>query len=211
MGNKIMKIDRIELKFKDEKGHIKSLDEFSEMFEHGFYFVEHPKEMNGTRVIMCITSNFENRIFSFNFNRKDIEWGHYWIDKLVQKWTIIWEWYNQADIDSCKKFDTVSSTIEIIKKRFGEQSEEYRKQLALSLEVIEQSSDIEETSESKMNYNNMEWILEYDEKNSFERIRSEKIYFDNDLKVWIDLEYSLSAIREIIRKVDVYTRTYVED
>ena len=206
-----MKIDQIELRFKDTKGHIKSLDEFSEMFEHGFYFVKHPKEMDGTRVIMYVTSNFENRIFSFNFNRKDIEWGHYWIDKLVQKWTIIWEWYNQADIDSCKKFDTVSSTREIIKKRFGEQSEEYRKQLALSLEVIKKSSDIEETSESKMNYNNMEWILEYDEKNSFERIRSEKIYFDNDLKVWIDLEYSLSAIREIIRKVDVYTRTYVED
>lgn len=206
-----MKIDQIELKFKDPKGHIKSIDEFSGMFEHGFYFVDHPKEMDGTRVIMFITSNFENQIFSFNFDRKDVEWGHYWIDKLVQKWTIIWEWYNQADIDSNEKFDPASSTLEIVKKRFGEQSEQYRKQLALSLEVIEKSSDIEETSESKMNYNNMEWILEYDEKNSFERISSEKIYFDNDLKVWIDLEYSLSAIREIIRKVDVYTRTYVED
>lgn len=54
-----MKIDQIELKFKDTKGHIKSIDEFSEMFEHGFYFVDHPKELDGTRFIMCITSNFE--------------------------------------------------------------------------------------------------------------------------------------------------------
>lgn len=57
----------------------------------------------------------------------------------------------------------------------------------------------------------MEWVLEYDDENSFERIRNENIYFDNDLKVWIDLEYSLSAIQEIILKVDIYTRTYVED
>lgn len=211
MENKIMKIDQIELRFKNKDGHIRSFDEFSEMFEHGFYVVEHPKEMSGTRVIMCVTSNFENQIFSFSFDRKDVEWGHYWIDKLVQKWTIIWEWYNQADIGSNEKFDSASSTLEIIKKRFGEQSEQYREQLALSLTELKQNSDIEEASKSTLNHDNMEWVLEYDDENSFERIRNEKIYFDNDLKVWIDLEYSLSAIQEIILKADIYTRTYVED
>lgn len=59
----------------------------------------------------------KNQIFSFSFDRKDVEWGHYWIDKLVQKWTIIWEWYNQVDIGSNKKFDPASSTLEIIKKK----------------------------------------------------------------------------------------------
>jgi len=205
---KIMKIDFIELKFKDEKGHIKSLDEFSEMFEMGFYLVEHPEWTVRTRVIMDIDSDCENRIFSFDFNRKDIEWGHYWVDKLIQKWTIIWEWYYQSHIDSNQKFTLGSTTIEDAKMRFGENSEEHNSIRSLSNVALEEEVG---TSESELNRDNMEWVLDFDEKNSIERMREEKMYFDHDLKIWIDLEHSLPAIRKIIRKVDTFERPSSED
>lgn len=104
MKKTIMKIDKIELKFKKRNGQIQSIEEFSKKFDNGFYFVEHPDVITGTRVVMHVTSNFKNDTFSFDFNRKDIEWGHYWVDKLVQKWTIIWEWFYQADLVTNKSY-----------------------------------------------------------------------------------------------------------
>lgn len=104
MKKTVMKIDKIELKFKKRNGQIQSIEEFSKEFDNGFYFVEHPDVINGTRVVMHVTSNFKNDTFSFDFNRKDIEWGHYWVDKLVQKWTIIWEWFYQADLVTNKSY-----------------------------------------------------------------------------------------------------------
>lgn len=194
-----MKIDKIELKFKKRNGQIQSIEEFSKKFDNGFYFVEHPDVITGTRVVMHVTSNFKNDTFSFDFNRKDIEWGHYWIDKLVQKWTIIWEWFYQADLVTNKSYILGE---EDIKKRFGEQSQEYRE--LSSFNSIPINLVFEETSDSEMNYNNMDWVLDFDERNSFERMKTEKIYYDNDLKVWIDLEYSLPAIKQIIRVVDFH-------
>ncbi|HCN59345.1 MAG TPA: hypothetical protein DIS82_14415 [Exiguobacterium sp.] len=199
MKKTIMKIDKIELKFKKRNGQIQSIEEFSKKFDNGFYFVEHPDVITGTRVVMHVTSNFKNDTFSFDFNRKDIEWGHYWIDKLVQKWTIIWEWFYQADLVTNKSYILGE---EDIKKRFGEQSQEYRE--LSSFNSIPINLVFEETSDSEINYNNMDWVLDFDERNSFERMKTEKIYYDNDLKVWIDLEYSLPAIKQIIRVVDFH-------
>ncbi len=199
MKKTIMKIDKIELKFKKRNGQIQSIEEFSKKFDNGFYFVEHPDVITGTRVVMHVTSNFKNDTFSFDFNRKDIEWGHYWIDKLIQKWTIIWEWFYQADLVTNKSYILGE---EDIKKRFGEQSQEYRE--LSSFNSIPINLVFEETSDSEINYNNMDWVLDFDERNSFERMKTEKIYYDNDLKVWIDLEYSLPAIKQIIRVVDFH-------
>lgn len=199
MKKTIMKIDKIELKFKKRNGQIQSIEEFSKKFDNGFYFVEHPDVITGTRVVMHVTSNFKNDTFSFDFNRKDIEWGHYWVDKLVQKWTIIWEWFYQADLVTNKSYILGE---EDIKKRFGEQSQEYRE--LSSFNSIPINLVFEETSDSEINYNNMDWVLDFDERNSFERMKTEKIYYDNDLKVWIDLEYSLPAIKQIIRVVDYH-------
>lgn len=199
MKKTIMKIDKIELKFKKRNGQIQSIEEFSKKFDNGFYFVEHPDVITGTRVVMHVTSNFKNDTFSFDFNRKDIEWGHYWIDKLVQKWTIIWEWFYQADLVTNKSYILGE---EDIKNRFGEQSQEYRE--LSSFNSIPINLVFEETSDSEINYNNMDWVLDFDERNSFERMKTEKIYYDNDLKVWIDLEYSLPAIKQIIRVVDFH-------
>ncbi|WP_214851579.1 hypothetical protein [Exiguobacterium sp. s193] len=203
MKKTVMKIDKIELKFKKRNGQIQSIEEFSKEFDNGFYFVEHPDVINGTRVVMHVTSNFKNDTFSFDFNRKDIEWGHYWVDKLVQKWTIIWEWFYQADLVTNKSYILGE---EDIKKRFGEHSQEYR-ELSLSLSSsnsIPINLVFKETSDSELNYNNMDWVLDFDEKNSIERMRTEKNYYDNDLNVWIDLEYSLPAIKQIIRVVDFH-------
>lgn len=199
MKKTIMKIDKIELKFKKRNGQIQSIEEFSKKFDNGFYFVEHPDVITGTRVVMHVTSNFKNDTFSFDFNRKDIEWGHYWVDKLVQKWTIIWEWFYQADLVTNKSYILDE---EDIKKRFGEHSQEYRE--LSSSEPIPTNLVFEETSDSEINYNNMDWVLDFDERNSFERMRTEKIYYDHDLNVWIDLEYSLPAIKQIIRVVDYH-------
>ncbi|RDB34320.1 hypothetical protein [Exiguobacterium sp. RIT594] len=199
MKKTVMKIDKIELKFKKRNSQIQSIEEFSKEFDNGFYFVEHPDVITGTRVVMHVTSNFKNDTFSFDFNRKDIEWGHYWVDKLVQKWTIIWEWFYQTDLVTNKSYILGE---EDIKKRFGEQSQEYRE--LSSFNSIPINLVFEETSDSEINYNNMDWVLDFDERNSFERMKTEKIYYDNDLKVWIDLEYSLPAIKQIIRVVDFH-------
>jgi len=59
--------------------------------------------------------------------------------------------------------------------------------------------------ESQINHDNLDWVIDFDDKNSFGKIRNESLYFDHDLRVWVDLEYSLSAIREPISKVDVYS------
>lgn len=165
----VLKIDSIELKFKNEDGKIESLDEFSSNFDQGFYLDVHSETFKDTKVVLCLQSNLGIHTFSFGFNRKDVVWGHYLVDKLVQKWKIIWEWFHQASIDSKSSFDDM---------------------------------------ESQINHDNLDWVIDFDDKNSFGKIRNESLYFDHDLRVWVDLEYSLSAIRELISKVDVYS-TYI--
>lgn len=169
MEDIILKIDSIELKFKNGDGKIESLDEFSSNFDQGFYLNVHSETFKDTKVVLCLQSNLGSHTFSFDFNRKDVEWGHYLVDKLVQKWTIIWEWFYQVRIDS-------------------------------KLSLDEEQSEI--------NHENLDWVLDFDDKNSFDKIRDEKLYYDHDLKALIDLEYSLPAIRKVISQVDLYARKY---
>lgn len=162
-----LKIDSIELKFKSTDGTIQSIESFSAQFERGFYLVEHPKKFKDIKIEMYINSNLGNHTCGFGFNQKDVEWGHYLVDKLVQKWTIIWEWFYQAWIDSKISLDE---------------------------------------EQSEINHDNLDWVLDFDDKNSFSKIRDEKLYYDHDLKALIDLEYSLPAIRKVISQVDLYAR-----
>jgi len=167
MNNIILKIDSIKLKFKNKEEDIQSLEEFSSQFERGFYLNEYPESLKNTKVIMYLHSNLGNHTFGFNFNRKDVEWGHYLVDKLVQKWTIIWEWFYQSHIDSKINLDE---------------------------------------EQSEINHDNLDWMLNFDEKNSFKKIRNEKLYYDHDLKTRVDLEHSLPAVLEVISQVDIYAR-----
>lgn len=50
-------------------------------------------------------------------------------------------------------------------------------------------------------HKNMDWMIEFD-KNSFEKTRREKIYFEHDFQFWIDFDHSLPAIREIILELE---------
>jgi len=50
------------------------------------------------------------------------------VDKLVQKWKIIWEWFHQTGIDSKSSFDDM---------------------------------------ESQINHDNLDWVIDFDDKNSF--------------------------------------------
>lgn len=70
----ILKIDSIELKFKNEDGKIESLDEFSSNFDQGFYLDVHPETFKKTKVVLCLQSNLGSHTFSFSFNRKDVVW-----------------------------------------------------------------------------------------------------------------------------------------
>lgn len=67
----VLKIDSIELKFKNEDGKIESLDEFSSNFDQGFYLNVHSETFKDTKVVLCLQSNLGNHTFSFGFNRKD--------------------------------------------------------------------------------------------------------------------------------------------
>jgi len=202
VNDQVLKIDKIELKFKDRDERIQSIEEFSKQFERGILFFEHPETVNDSVIIMDIASNYGAHSCHFKFDRMDIDMGHYLIDELVRKWSLIWTWYNQAHFDSNKELRKYPSIFEMVKSRFGEASQEYEALLNLSPEEVQMYMDAGEVDEIDDIHKNMDWMIEFDNKNSFEKMRREKIYFEHDFQVWVDLNHSLPAIREIILELE---------
>lgn len=202
MNNQILKIDGIDLRFQDRLGRIQTITEFSRHFEKGILFWGHPETTNDSMVIMEMDSNYGSHTFRFKFDRMDIDFGHPLIDELVRKWSLIWTWYNQAHFDSDEKLRKYSSMFESIKSRFGEGSEEYEALLDSSPEDIQMYLNSGEVDEFQDVHRDMEWMIEFDERNSFENMRKDKVYFEHDFQVWVDLEHSLPAIREVILSLE---------
>lgn len=128
--------------------------------------------------------------------------GHYLIDELVRKWSLIWTWYYQAHFASNKKLRKYPSIFELVKSHFGETSKEYESLLNSSPEEIQMYKDAGEVDEIEDIHKNMDWIIEFDNKNSFKKIRKDKVYFEHDFQIWVDLEHSLPAIRKIILELE---------
>jgi len=202
VNDQTLKIDEIELKFKDREGRIQSIGEFSRQFERGILFFGHPETAKDSVVIMNIVSNYGSHVYHFKFDRMDIEMGHYLIDELVRKWSLIWTWYYQAHFASNKKLRKYPSIFELVKSHFGETSKEYESLLNSSPEEIQMYKDAGEVNEIEDIHKNMDWMIEFDNKNSFKKIRKDKVYFEHDFQIWVDLEHSLPAIRKIILELE---------
>lgn len=137
------------------------------------------------------------KMISHPKGERNEEWQSFKLSKLAQHWSTIYEWLNKRDFKTKRPFKHFSTRYEAeearstpedweIIKRFS--AEEFELRIGPNEEGLDEFQELEE---------NMNLILEYEDKNSREFI-NEGRYYDYLLEEWINPRESFLALEPFI-------------
>lgn len=198
---KLRTIKSIEVFFQDfDSKELENLFEFALRKNIRLHELLEDESLEGDLIYEVKFSDGTAKVISHPKGERNEEWQSFKLSKLAQHWSTIYEWLNKSDFKTKRPFKHFSTRYEAeearstpedweIIKRFS--AEEFELRIGPNEEGLDEFQELEE---------NMDLILEYEDKNSRQFI-SEGRYYDYLLEEWINPRESYPALEPFILDV----------